>query len=693
MQLDDPEAARAFRSYREEHRQLRDTASTDPEDEKRIKADARHFDTTAQRFQHLDKYARWDEEKGRRETFEESVDRVITFLKRYVDSHAAGALIPGDTWRQLRDAIIAGEACTSMRVMQMAGPALDRCVTGAYNCTFCGISDLDYLHEMLYLLMQGCGCGFSVENEFVAELPRIRRPRGGRPDNFIVPDTTEGWCESLKFGLERWFDGGDVAFDYSHIRPEGAKLKTKGGTASGPKPLQHLHNFTRKVILSQQKSRLRDIDVHDICCYIGRAGQLGGVRRAAEISLSDLGSKDMASAKHGDWLRSTVHRTMANNSAVYEVKPDAVTFMREWLSLAENKSGERGIFNREGISRVIPERRRKLYGRQQVAWGCNPCGEIILHPDGQMCNLSIAIVRPDDSEEDLLRKVGFAAIFGTIQSLMTDFKYVRDRWRENCERERLLGVDLLGAFDNPLLRPDNPDLPNLLERLKRKAIDTNVRWAGILGINPSSAVTCIKPGGNSSVRWNTGQSMSGWMSKYLIRKVEVAKRNPMYRFLKDSGVPYEDSYRDSSTAVFSFPMAAPEGARVVSDLVVGPDGRATGIKPRDGAIAQLEAWKLYKQHYTEHNPSVSIYVADDEWLAVGNWVYANWDIVGGLSFYPLDSGIYDQAPITPVTEEEYKRVVADFPDIPWEKLPRYEFDDHTDQRGERACGGKDGCLI
>ena len=690
-----PETAKAYILYRRDHARLRGAHVVSEEDRRALIEDARYFKCDAERFQHVDKYARFNETKGRRETFVESTDRVIGFLQWHVENRCPGARVSSEDWQRLRLALLHGEATPSMRLMQMAGPPAQRCNVSIYNCAFDGISDLTYFAENLYILMQGTGQGFSCESEFVEQLPRIKRRRdNAKPDVFEIADTTEGWCDSLKFGMERWYEGHDVKFVYDSIRPAGARLKTKGGTASGPGPLIELHDFTRRIILARQKRRLRDIDVHDISCFIGRIVQVGGVRRAAEISLSDLDSMAMRMAKFGAFYNDPAQqqRTMANNSAVYEEKPTAEQFMEEWLSLTKSKSGERGIFNRAGVWKQIPERRRRLYGRQSVAWGTNPCGEIILHPDGQFCNLSIAIVRPDDTEQDLLRKVELATVFGTIQSSMTSFRYLRPRWRENCERERLLGVDLLGALDCPLLRETNPDRNRLLGRLREKAVETNRIWAERLGINASMAVTCIKPGGNSSVRWGTGQSMSGWLTEHLIRNVEVSRLNPLCQFLIDAGVPHEASYRDPGTMVFSFPLQAPEGAHIQADIIAGPDGIPEGVRQRDSAIQQMENWMAFKEHYTEHNPSVSIYVADDEWLEVGNWVYRHWDMVGGLSFFPLDGGIYKQAPLQPVTAERFERFVSTFPAIPWEKLPRYEQVDHTEVGHELACTGG-ACFI
>lgn len=697
------EAAKQYILFRESRRQQRENNPVDDAAVEAFKADEPYFRTDLERFQHFDKYAKYNDNLKRRETFTETIDRIMTFLQEHVSETCPDADISEQEWAELRTAILRGEATTSMRLMQMAGAAAQRCNVAIYNCAFVAITDIEHFAEGLYILMQGTGLGFSVESEFVGQLPRIKRQKKDQqPETYVVQDSTEGWCNSLTAGLTAWFDGRDIEYDYSEVRPEGARLHTKGGTASGPGPLRRLHEFARKKILSRQKSRLLPIDVHDIMCLIGDIVQVGGVRRAACISLSDLDDMEMRLAKHGAFWNDPDkrQRTMSNNSAVYEEKPSPEVFMREWLALIESKSGERGIYNRGGLWKQIPERRRATlkakYGHQSNLLGINPCGEIILSWLGQFCNLSIAIIRPTDDVATLKRKARLAAIFGTIQSSMINFRYLRPQWRANCELEHLLGVDLLGAEDCYLLRSDNKERDELLASLKQVVLDTNVEWAAKLGIGVSTATTCIKPGGNSSVRWGTGQSMSGWLTTHMIRNVEVGKNNALHQFLVDAGVPHETSYRGAGTSVFSWPLKAPDGAQVVADLVVkvNADGTESVVatKPRRSAIHQLEDWRAFKVNWTEHNPSVTIYVADNEWLDVGHWVYNNWDVIGGLSFLPLDGGIYPQAPYTPITERQYNEFVAKFPKIEWSKLPRYELQDTTSQSREFACTG-DKCTI
>lgn len=697
MAIGEHEAARQYILYRDTRAKLRAATQTDPRLAEAVAVDRQYAKTDIQLFQHYDKYARFAEEHRRRETVVEATRRAIGFLRWEIEvRHGRVGVVDAGEWTMLENAMLEALAVPSMRLQQTAGPAAQRCNVGIYNCSFAGLSDLDYFHEGLYISMQGTGHAFSCENWFVEKLPQIKFQRTGyAPEKYTVEDSTEGWCRSVKVLAERLYDGYDLDIDYSLVRPAGSRLKTKGGTASGPKPLFDLHMGMRRLIKARQGRRLRDIDAHDWMCYIGEAGEMGGFRRAALLSLSDLDSEAMRIAKFGQFYKDPLRsqRTMANNSAAYDQKPDAVTFMREWLSLAESKSGERGIFNRGSIYRQMPQRRADAYAGQRVFWGCNPCGEIYLHPDGQFCNLSMAICRPDDTEATLMAKVEIAAIFGTLQSMLTTFSYLRPRWKENCERERLLGVDLAGAVDCPLLRDTNPDRDRLLGRLLARVRQTNVAWAQRLGIVPSTAVTCIKPGGNSGQRYGVGQSMSGWLTAHMIRNVEVGIHNPMYKFLKDQGVPWETSYRDPETAVFSFPLKAPEGSQIVADLMLGGNGRVQGIQHCRSALRQLEDWLAFKKHWTEHNPSVSIYVADHEWLEVGNWVYAHWDDVGGLSFFPLDGGVYPQAPFTPVSADDYAKFVANFPTIEWEKLARYDGgSDHTNVNREKACSG-DKCVL
>lgn len=662
MNLELHEALRHYILYRDERRKLR--SNIDPVDAAFVRDQKKFFPTELQAFQFADKYARFNVEKGRRETWPEAVDRVIEFFQK---SHLA-PLRSDPVWLELRAGMLNMEATPSMRVLQMAGPALERCHVGVYNCAYVALDSLQKFPELLYVLMQGTGVGFSVEAEYVSDLPKIKKQAPCEKILWIIADSTEGWCNALKEGLQAWFNGSDIEFDYGSIRAAGTALKTKGGRASGPGPLRELLTFVRNKVLANQGRRLSTLDVHDIACYCGRIVEVGGVRRAAEISLSDLDDVDMQRAKFGNFYNAEPQRAMANNSAVYNEKPSAVDFMAEFLSLAQSGSGERGVFNRGGALQQIPKRRRK------AQFGVNPCGEILLR-DREFCNLSVAIARPDDTEEDLARKVRLAAIFGTLQSTLTNFAYISPEWKKNCEEERLLGVDINGQMDCRLLRAPKThgeeDSRRLLQaRLKHVTIATNEIWAKRLGIKPSVAVTCVKPSGNSSVLFNVSPGLHARHSAYYIRRTTVSANGPMAQLLKAEGVPYQVSYSNNANLLFEFPVKAPDGAILKGDL---------------SALQQLENWRDWKISYTEHNPSVTITVKPDEWLEVGNWVYAHWDIVGGLSFHPASDSVYAQAPYEEITAAEYEKRAAAFPAIDYAKLAYYEHDDQTTVAQDFAC--------
>lgn len=556
---------------------------------------------------------------------------------------------------------------------------LDRgLVTG--NCAYLPIDSWDAFGELLYILMQGTGAGFSVEVDYVDSLPRIKRQKDGKPKKYIVPDTTEGWCSALTMGLKTWAAGEDVVYDFSRIRPQGTVLRTKGGRASGPEPLKQLLLFVRDKMLAAQGRRLDPIDAHDIACFCGQIVQVGGVRRAALISLSDLDDRDLREAKNGQFWLHNVQRAMANNSTVYDDRPKAAQFMEEWLALMKSGSGERGIFNRGGLAKQLPKRRKKV-----GEFGVNPCGEIILRPR-QFCNLSIAIARPEDTQKSLARKVRLATIFGTLQSLLTDFKFISPKWRENCEEERLLGVDITGQMDCPALRPENdPDLESyrvkLLADLRQVAIDTNKEFAEKLGIPQSAAVTCIKPSGNSAQLFNCSSGLHPRYAKYYLRRLRIGAYTPIAKLLEDAGVswfPEVGQTRDSATVrVVEFPVKSPDGAPTRHDL---------------SAIEQLNNWLAWKLYYTEHNPSVTIYVSDEEWPSVGAWVYEHFDQIGGLSFLPKDGGVYELAPYEEIDQKEYERRTKTLPIIDFSKLPDYEKEDMTELQREFGCTG-DKCEV
>lgn len=656
------EAAEHYTLYRERRRLERARSPADPGAAGAVAEDAAAFPTPLQYFQFLDKYARWSPERGRRETWRECCDRVMGWFRKQPQ---LAAVTPGE-WEWLDGGLYGRRASCAMRVIQMAGPALDRCNTGAFNCSYLEVDCIDAFVETLYLLMQGCGVGFSVEAECVDRLPRVKKQGGGPARKVVIPDTTEGWCDAYREGLRAWFSGEDVEYDPSLVRPEGAPLRTKGGRASGPGPLMRLLSLARTLILRRQGKRLTTADAHHLQCMTGKIVQVGGVRRASGISLSDLDDAEMRDIKSGNWWESSPWLDMANNSAVYDGRPDAVTFLEEWLALAKSGSGERGVFNRAGALARIPKRRKK------ARFGLNPCGEILLR-SSQFCNLSIAVARADDTPESLAEKVRLAAFFGTLQSTLTDFRYVRPVWKQNTEEERLLGVDVTGQMDCPLLRPGAPGRTELARRLRDVATRTNAELAARLGIPASAAVTCVKPSGNSAAFFGCSSGLHPRFGKYQVRRVRLGRANPLARLLADEGVPHATDPLNESLLVFDFlPDPAPEGTPTRHDLT---------------AVEQFRNWLFWKENYTDHNPSCTIYVGPGEWLDLGAEVYRHFDQVGGLSFLPRDNGAYRLAPNEELTREEYEARRAAFPSINWAKLVRYEDDDHTTAGQEPACAG------
>lgn len=663
-------AAKAYILFRETKRLKREEAPVSEEVLAAFAENDKYFSNEIQKFQALDKFARFDHEKGRRETWPETVTRVLGFFVNHCESQKYK--ITKEEWDNLRSGLLRLEASPSMRCVQMAGPALERCHVGVYNCSFQFLQNTTDMAEELYILMQGTGVGFSVEAEFAVEkFPRVKRQKQmAEIPTYVVEDTTEGWCDAYKHGLNTWWNGEDVQFDYSKIRPAGTPLKTKGGKSSGPGPLKDLFEFAKSKILARQGKYLSSLDLHDINCFAHRIVRMGGVRRASGISLSDLNDREMRDCKQGEFWSTNDQRNQANNSAVYNEKPDPITWMEEWLSLAKSGSGERGIFNRGGLKKQFPKR-RKYAGH---LFGTNPCGEIILRHK-QFCNLSIAVIRPEDTYEEIERKVVLATIWGTLQSTMTKFSYIGEEWVKNSEEERLLGVDLLGFLDHTLFQ-DNTIAASILAQLRNKVIEVNAEWAARLGINPSTATTCIKPSGDSSVFFATAAGFKGHHGVYYVRRVRANATNPVAQMLRDEGVPCFTDY-DGSGLVLEFPMKSPEGGVLLESQT---------------AISQLEQWKTFKVYWTEHNPSVTIYVRPDEWLDVGKWVYDNWDIVGGLSFLPYDGGLYSLAPYEAISQKDYEARLNSFPKINWAKLVRYEKTDTTDLHQQFACVG-DKCAI
>lgn len=676
------QASRSYVLYREEHARLRKERPIPPEIQQAFDEAEKLFtglNPQAQLLQAYDKFARFLPEKGRRETWTETVcDRVMPFFKNHVNEFCPGAITDAE-WDELEYGLLHLEATPSMRCIQMAGPALERCHVGVYNCAFQVLDSPRAMAEELYVLMQGTGGGFSVEESYAVDAwPRVKKiKKNAEVAHIVVQDTTEAWCDSVRDAVEIWLDGRDVTFDYSPIRPAGALLKTKGGRASGPGPLMELHAFLRKTIQDRAGRRLRSIDLHDMACMIHRIVQMGGVRRASGISLSDLDDKDMRHAKDGAFWNTHDHRKQANNSAVYEEKPTAVDFMEEWLSLAKSGSGERGIFNRGSLRKQLPKRRKHTY------FGTNPCGEIILRSH-QFCNLSIGVVRKGMTFEEIKRRVRLAAIWGTIQSTMTKFNYLHDDWKKNSEEERLLGVDILGHLDCELLQPglkgsvgNRQGREARLRELLQLVNDTNAEFADRFGIPHSAATTCGKPSGDSSVFLDAAPGLKAYHSQFYLRRFRLDSSNPIAQLLKDEGVPWNYDVGSDKKMVFDFPMRAPEGAILFENIT---------------AIDQLENWLTFKKNFTEHNPSVTISVREEEWFDVGQWVYKNWDDVGGLSFLPYYGGVYPLAPYEAITAEKYEELAAKFPRIDWAKLTRYETEDMTTLSQQYACSAG-GCEI
>ncbi len=657
--------AKAYILYREEHKKRRDITGVVPQHVRELAQESKkYFRNSLAEFIYYRSYSRWIEDEGRRETWIETVDRYINFMRENIDGKYKES-----EYKELREAILAHEVMPSMRLMWSAGPAARKTNVTGYNCSFIAPAKLQDFGEIMYLSMCGTGVGFSVESGTVQQLPQIKKQTGKMRKTHIVGDSKEGWADAFVLGLQTWFEGEDVQFDYSQLRPAGARLMTMGGKSSGPEPLRSLLNFSREKILRKQGKRLSNIDVHDIVCKIGEVVVSGGVRRSALISLSELEDHDMRNAKNGQFYISEPQRMIANNSAAYTQKPSMTEFLDEWTALMKSGSGERGIFNRGSLMKQIPERRRKNFGGYIDTCGVNPCGEIILRSK-QFCNLSEVIVRADDTEESLKRKVRLAAMLGTYQSSLTNFRYLSKEWKKNCEEERLLGVSLTGQWDNP----DPMHDAELLKKLRDVAIETNKVYAKRLGINASTAVTCVKPSGTVSQLVDASSGMHPRHAPYYIRRIRISATDSLFRMLKDQGIPFNPEVgqhmETAATYVIDFPVKAPGGSTFKDDL---------------SAIDQLEHWKLIKQHYTEHNPSVTVSIGEDEWIKVASWVYENWDIIGGLSFLPRSEHVYQLAPYEEISKAEYEELAKKWEHIDFSKIVSYERIDETQGAKELAC--------
>lgn len=664
--LEFPKTAKAYILYRYERAEIRKKALAIPDRVKQLEAESKkYFPNTLAEFIYYRTYSRWIEEEGRRETWIETVDRYIHFMQENL-----GDRLNPQEYEEIRQAILNQQVMPSMRLLWSAGKAARTNNVAAYNCSFIAPSRLEDLAEIMYLLMSGVGVGFSVESQNVQQLPIIQRQTGELFPLHGVEDSKEGWANALKIGLHAWYEGKDIQFDYSQVRPAGSRLHTMGGRSSGPGPLLSLLDYARTKILGAQGKRLRNIDVHDIICKIGEVVEMGGVRRAALISLSDFDDDDMRQAKSGYFYINEPQRMMANNSAVYIAKPKATDFLKEWLALAMAGTGERGLFNRGGLPKQVPARRWKKFETHWMTSGINPCGEIILRSK-QFCNVSEVVARPDDTETVLLKKIRIASILGTYQSMLTNFPYLSPEWKMNCEEERLLGISITGQWDSPAVRD-----PNILMKLRGHAIETNHMYARRFGINASTAVTCVKPSGTVSQLVDAASGMHPRFARYYIRRVRISAKDPLFIMLKEQKFPcYPEVGQDVATAttyVLEFPVQSPEGSITREDL---------------SAVDHLEYWKMVKENYTEHNPSVTVSVADDEWIETAHWLYKNWNILGGLSFLPKSKTVYQLAPYEEITADEYCMRTKNLPGIDFSHIVIYEREDSTAGAKESACLG------
>jgi ribonucleoside-triphosphate reductase len=623
--------------------------------------------TPYQQFIAKSRYARWLQDENRRENWSETVGRYM--------ENVVGLSVDHETATQLTSAILDLEVMPSMRAMMTAGPALNRDNTSSYNCSYLPVDDPKSFDEAMFILLCGTGVGFSVERQYISKLPEVPDTLFDSETTVVVKDSKEGWAKAFRQVLSLLWAGEIPKWDVSKVRPAGARLKTFGGRASGPAPLVDLFNFAVDTFKKAQGRKLTSLECHDLMCKIGQVVVVGGVRRSAMISLSNLSDDRMRNAKSGNWYDIEGQRALANNSVAYTEKPDVELFMKEWLALIESKSGERGIFNR-----VASKAQAAKNGRRDPEWefGTNPCSEIILRPY-QFCNLTEVVVRATDTIDTLSEKVRLATILGTIQSTYTNFPYLRKVWKDNTEAERLLGVSLTGIMDNPLMTSKNAGLEKTLEHLRSVAVSTNAEWADRLGIPQSAAITCVKPSGTVSQLVDSASGIHARHSEYYIRTVRGDNKDPLTTFMKDQGIPSEACVmKPDTTTVFSFPVQAPQGCVTRNDM---------------SAVEQLETWLAYQRHWCEHKPSVTITVRDEEWLEVGAFVYKHFDEMSGVSFLPHSDHTYQQAPYQECSREEYEELAAKMPkSIDWAGLALYEAEDNTSGMQTMACSA-DSCEI
>ena len=648
-----------------------------------------YLPTDYQAFIHTSRYARWLEDEQRRETWAETVNRYMdNIVEPIIDSGENEENL--NVANEIEQAILNLEVMPSMRSMMTAGPAAARDNTCMYNCSYLAIDDPKAFDEAMFILLCGTGVGFSCERQYIKHLPEIPEQLFDSETTIVVRDSKEGWAKAYRLLISMLYAGEIPTWDVSKVRPAGARLKTFGGRASGPAPLVDLFNFTIDTFKVAKGRKLSSYECHSLMCKIGEIVVVGGVRRSAMISLSNLSDDRMRHAKSGEWWKNAPHMALANNSVAYTEKPDAMSFLREWTALAESGSGERGIFNRQAATKQAAKNGRRDPNRE---WGTNPCSEIILSgpkidpktqnpivgTGGQFCNLSEVVIRASDDKKSLLRKVRLATILGTVQSTYTKFPYLRKVWERNTAEERLLGVSLTGIMDNTLTNGKEGDLNALLEELKQCAIDTNKEWAEKLGIEQSAAITCVKPSGTVSQLTDSASGIHARHSPYYIRTVRGDNKDPLTQFMIDQGIPNEpEAFKPDQTTVFSFPVKAPEGSVVTADM---------------SAIDQLNMWLSYQRNWCEHKPSVTINVKADEWMEVGAFVYEHFDEMSGVSFLPYHEHTYQQAPYQECGKSDYEEMLKLMPaKIDWAKLAEFEKEDGTKSSQTFACTG-DVCEI
>ena len=630
--------------------------------------------TYYQQFIHKSRYARWIDSENRREEWDETISRYMNCIKEH-SAVFCNYKMPDKLYTELYNAILKQSIMPSMRCVMTAGEALHRDNTAGYNCSYLPVDDLKSFDEAMYILMCGTGVGFSVEREYINKLPEVPDKLFAAEETIVVYDSKEGWAKALRKLLALLWSGEIPNWDLSRIRPAGAKLKIFGGRASGPAPLESLFKFIILTFCNAKGRKLSSLECHDIMCKVGEVVVSGGVRRSAMISLSNLSDDRMRHAKTGEFYKTQPQRQMSNNSVAYTEKPDMTTFMREWLSLTESGTGERGMFYRGAAQSKAAEN-----GRRDAEWafGTNPCSEIILRPY-QFCNLSEVIVRGEDSADDISKKVELATILGTFQATLTNFPYLRKVWKKNTEEERLLGVSLTGIMDNSIMNgQESNNLAEILQQLKEVAIDTNKEFSEKLGISQSTAITCVKPSGTVSQLTDSASGIHARHSQYYVRTVRGDKKDPITQFMMEKNIPWETDLWNNNNAVFSFPVKSPEGCITRNDMT---------------ALQQLEFWKIYADNWCEHKPSITVSVGAEEWLEVGNWIYKNFNIASGLSFLPRSEHVYQQAPYQECTAEAYSDFESTMTkEIDWTELTKDENDDNTVGSQTFACSG-DSCEI